>query len=57
MPESPSHRSRKRKAAGGLGITDYTLPSGKRLDALSVSRIATEVERGSPPQIRRPCAG
>lgn len=53
MPESPSHRSRKRKAAGGLGITDYLLPSGKRLDALSITGIGTEVERGGPTQIRK----
>lgn len=53
MPESVSHKSRKRKAAGGLGITDYPLPSGKKLDALSVTGIATEIERGGPGQIRK----
>ena len=53
MPESSSHRSRKRKAAGGLGITEYTLPSGRKLDAISVTGIATEIERGSPAQIRK----
>ena len=53
MPESVSHRSRKRKAAGGLGITEYPLPSGRKLDALSVTGIATEIERGGPTQIRK----
>ena len=53
MPESPSHRNRKRRAAGGLGITEYTLPSGKKLDAMSVTGIATEIERGAPAQIRK----
>lgn len=53
MPESPSHRSRKRKAAGGLGITDYPLPSGRKLDAISVTGIGTEIERGGPAQIRK----
>lgn len=53
MPESPSHRSRKRKAAGGLGITDYSLPSGRKLDTISVTGIATEIERGGPAQIRK----
>jgi len=53
MPESPSHRSRKRKAAGGLGITDYSLPSGRKLDAISVIGIATKIERGGPAQIRK----
>jgi len=53
MPESPSHRIRKRKDAGGLGITDYSLPSGRRLDAVSVTGIATEIERGGPTQIRK----
>ena len=53
MPESPSHRSRKRKAAGALGTTEYSLPSGRKLDAISVTGIATEIERGGSAQIRK----
>lgn len=53
MSESQGHRSRKRKAAGILGTTDYPLPSGKKLDALSITGIGTEVERGGPTQIRK----
>jgi len=52
MPESASHKMRKRKAAGSLGITDYPLRSGRKLDALSITGIATEIERGGSTQIR-----
>lgn len=44
MPESPSHRRAKKKAAGETGQTEVRLPSGARLDAATLKR-ATEVER------------
>ena len=53
MPESQSHRKAKTKAAGTTGRTEVTLPTGRVLDALSPSKIATEVERGGTPGIRK----
>jgi len=44
MPESKSHKSAKRKAAGKQGQTEVPLSGGKRLDAETKKR-ATEVER------------
>ncbi len=45
MTESKSHRAAKRKAAGKGGKTEVPLSRGRRLDALSPSGRATEVER------------
>ena len=46
MPEKPSHRRAKNKAAGPGGRTEVPLPGGKRLDARTQDgRRATEVER------------
>lgn len=53
MPESRGHKARKNKAAGIWGNTEHPLPSGRKLDALSVTRIATEIERGGPTQIKK----
>ena len=53
MPESPSHRRLKNRDAGINGRTEYTLPSGRRLDALSPTKIAVEIERGGPNSIRK----
>lgn len=52
MTETISHRRRKRKDAGLTGQTEVKLPSGKFLDALSGTGIATEIERGGTPGIR-----
>ncbi len=51
MPETPSHRRAKNKAAGPGGQTEVPLPGGKRLDARTQGggRV-TELERsGSAP--------
>ncbi len=53
MTETISHRRRKRKDAGLTGQTEVKLPGGKFLDALSGTGIATEIERGGTPGIRR----
>lgn len=53
MPESRSHRTRKRKDAGLTGRTEVRLPSGTFLDALSGTGIATETERGGAPGIKK----
>ena len=53
MPESQAHRRHKNKAAGRTGQTEVTLPSGRRLDALSPTRIATEIERSGAQGIRK----
>ena len=53
MPESQSHRRYKNKAAGITGKTEVELPSGGRFDALSGTRIATEIERSGKPRIRK----
>lgn len=53
MPESKSHKQRKYRDAGITGKPEFTLPSGRRLDVLSKSRIATQIERGrTTPKIR-----
>lgn len=44
MPETPSHKRAKKKAAGKKGKTEIPLRGGSRLDAASPGR-ATEVER------------
>jgi len=49
MPESPSHKRAKSKAAGKAGKTEVKLSRGRRLDAQSGNK-ATEVERGGSPQ-------
>ncbi len=51
MPEKPSHRRAKIRAAGPGGQTEVPLPGGKRLDARTQggSR-ATEVERSGSSQ-------
>lgn len=46
MPESEHHKQLKRKDAGKTGETEVELPSGARLDALSPTRIAIQIERG-----------
>ena len=51
MPEKPSHRRAKSKAAGPGGRTEVPLPGGKRLDALTQGGgRATEVERSGSAQ-------
>ncbi len=51
MPEKPSHRRAKNKAAGPAGQTEVPLPGGKRLDALTRGGgRATEVERSGSAQ-------
>ena len=51
MPEKPSHRRAKNKAAGPGGQTEVLLPGGKRLDARTQGGgRATEVERSGSPQ-------
>jgi len=53
MPEKGTHRKRRTRDAGKTGRSEYVLPSRRRLDAMSGTRIATEVERGRLPGIRR----
>ena len=51
MPEKPSHRRAKTKAAGPGGQTEVPLPGGKRLDARTQGGgRATEVERSGSSQ-------
>ncbi len=51
MPEKPSHRRAKSKAAGPGGRTEVPLPGGKRLDARTRGGgRATEVERSGSAQ-------
>ena len=51
MPETPSHRRAKNKAAGPGGQTEVPLPGGKRLDARTQGGgRATEVERSGSAQ-------
>ncbi len=49
MPESPSHKRAKSKAAGKTGKTEVPLTRGRRLDAQSGNK-AIEVERSGSPQ-------
>lgn len=53
MSESFRHKQLKRKDAHGIGRTEATLPSGARLDALSPTGIATEIERSGHPGIKK----
>ncbi len=51
MPEKPSHRRTKSKAAGPGGRTEVPLPGGKRLDARTRGGgRAIEVERSGSSQ-------
>ena len=51
MPETPSHRRAKNKAAGPGGQTEVPLPGGKRLDARTQDGgRATEIERSGSAQ-------
>lgn len=45
MNESTSHKRAKEKAAGKEGKTEVSLSRGRKLDALSKTGRATEVER------------
>jgi len=56
MPESPRHRQLKKRDAHATGQIEYTLPSGSRLDALSPTRIATEIERSGRLGIKKSVA-
>lgn len=56
MPESPRHKQLKKRDAHATGKVEYTLPSGSRLDALSPTRIATEIERGGRRGIKKSVA-
>ncbi|MCH8848562.1 MAG: hypothetical protein IIC32_06270 [Chloroflexi bacterium] len=56
MPESQTHKKYKNAAAGKTGQTEVPLPSGAILDALSVTGIATEVERGDSAGIKKSVA-
>lgn len=51
MPESARHKQLKRKDAGKTGETEVVLPSGARLDALSPTGIAAQIERGGKEDI------
>jgi len=53
MPESRRHKQLKTRDARSTGWVEYVLPSGRRLDALSPTRIATEIERGGISGIRK----
>ena len=53
MPESRWHKHLKRKDAGSTGQTEVVLPSGSRLDALSPTKIATQIERGGEETIKK----
>ena len=53
MPEKPRHKQLKGKDAHKTGKTEYVLDSGARLDALSPTRIASEIERGGTTGIRK----
>lgn len=53
MPESQRHKYYKRKDAHTTGETEYPLPSGRSLDALSPTGIATEIERSGKPGIMK----
>ena len=56
MPEKPRHRQLKKKDAHATGQIEYTLPSGSRLDALSPTRIAIEIERSGRRGIKKSVA-
>ena len=53
MPESEGHKRLKRRDAGKTGKTEVQLPSGAIIDALSGTRVASEIERGGPAGIRK----
>jgi len=53
MAESAWHRRLKNRDAGKTGDTEVPLPSGRIVDALSGTGIATEVERGGFTGIRK----
>ena len=53
MGESGRHKHYKRRAAGITGYTEHQLPSGRYIDAVSSTRIFTEVERGGALGIKR----
>jgi len=53
MPESRRHRQLKNRDAHTTGLTECVLPSGRRLDALSPTGIAIEVERSGQAGIRK----
>ena len=53
MPEKPRHKQLKRKDAHKTGNTEYVLDSGARLDALSPTGIASEIERSGSAGIRK----
>lgn len=53
MGESNRHNQLKKRDAHITGQTEVTLSSGKKLDALSPTRIATGVERSGPTGIRK----
>ena len=50
MSESSSHKRAKSKAAGAQGEIEVPLSRGRRLDAMSPSGRATEVERSGTEQ-------
>lgn len=51
--EGERHRRLKNKDAGVTGKPEVTLPSGGRLDALTGTRIAVEIERGGQAGIKK----
>lgn len=53
MAESQRHKQLKRKDAHSTGKTEKKLPSGRRIDALSPTGIATEIERSGRPGIKK----
>ncbi len=56
MSESLRHKHLKKKDARSSGQTEYTLRSGARLDALSPTCIATEIERNGRGGIKKSVA-
>lgn len=56
MPESPRHKQLKKKDTHATGLTEYVLPSGSRLDALSPTGIAVEVKHSGQAGIRKSVA-
>ncbi len=53
MPESSRHKQLKRTDAHGTGTAEHLLPSGRRLDALSPTKIGVEIERSGRAGIKK----
>ncbi|MBA7663210.1 hypothetical protein ES703_71249 [subsurface metagenome] len=53
MPEKQRHKLYKRKDVRLTGEPEYPLPSGGRLDVLTSTRIAIEIERSGKQGIKK----